>query len=417
MKSAPDSAQPPNRSGGSAGSTLADARTPPGISQVKRSPLRMLAAACILAAGFLAVAGAYVATLSDQTATERDYIEYWAAGQQVVHGRNPYDIAGVLQVERAVGYKSDQPIITPSPPIILFLALPLGFLSPKAGLILWMIAILACLAASVFLIWGMHGYPDNPFHLFGFLFPPAIASLMAGQLGVFLLLGVVLFLLFHRSHPFVAGAALLPCVLKPHLFLPFACALLLWIVGRRMYSILAGFVAALAASCALTFCFGRDIWEQYFAFTHHVRLLPLFVPTVSVALRFLVARHHVWVQLVPEAMACVWAVWFYWTRRDRWDWLQQGMLALLVSVLCTPYSWFSDEAVLLPAVLAGVYRATETRRSLIPLYVVVGLALVEVTAQAQLTTPDYLWTPAAWFAWYLYATRSPRSEPQKARAA
>jgi hypothetical protein len=377
----------------------------------------MLAAGCILAAGFLCVIGVYMAGLSNRNATERDYIQYWAAGQQVVHRANPYDLAGVLEAERAVGYAPHQPIITPSPPIILFLCFPLGFVSAKTGLILWMIAILICLSASIFILWAINGYPDHPVHLFGYLFPPAVACLMAGQLGVFLLLGVVLFLRFQRVRPLLAGAALLPCVLKPHLFLPFACALLLWIVGRGMYRILVGFAAALIVSCALTLCFGRQIWAQYLVLAHKARILPLFVPTLSVALRFLVARNHIWVQFVPEAAACVWALWFYRTRRAHWDWMHHGLLVLLVSVMCTPYGWFTDEAILLPPILAGVYRAIGAGRSLIPLYVIVGVALIEVFAPAQLTSPYYLWTTPAWLGWYLYATRNSPEERQPAEAA
>lgn len=386
-------------------------------TSAKKSPLRRLAALGIVAAGFLCVIGVYTASLTDKTATERDYVEYWAAAQQVVHHANPYDIAGVLQVERAVGYASDRPIITPSPPIILLIAFPLGFVSVKSGLILWMIAILLCLTASIFLLWAMNGYPDNPFHVLGYLFPPAVACLMAGQLGVFLLLGIVLFLRFHRAHSFLAGAALVPCVLKPHLFLPFACVLLLWIIGRRAWNIFAGFAAALIACCALTLLFGRNIWQQYLDLAHNATLLPLFVPTLSVALRFLVARTHPWVQFLPEVAACVWALWFYSTRRARWDWMHHGLLVLLVCMLCTPYGWFTDEAVLLPAVLAGVYSALDAKRSLIPLYLIVAAALIEVLAPAQLTSPAYLWTTSAWLAWYLYATRPPRLGQQTAAAA
>ena len=50
--------------------------------------------------------------------------------------------------------------------------------------------------------------------------------LQAGQISIVFLFGVVLFLLFYESRPWLAGAALVPCALKPHLFLPFAIVLL-----------------------------------------------------------------------------------------------------------------------------------------------------------------------------------------------
>jgi hypothetical protein len=84
--------------------------------------------------------------------------------------------------------------------------------------------------------------------------------------------------------------------------------------------------------------------------------------------------------------------------------MDQGMLLLLVSALCSPFGWITDEAILLPAVLVGLYRAVESRRSLLPLLLIAGTALIEVMAGTQITTPYYLWTTPAWLIWYLYAT-------------
>jgi hypothetical protein len=84
--------------------------------------------------------------------------------------------------------------------------------------------------------------------------------------------------------------------------------------------------------------------------------------------------------------------------------MDQGLLLLLVSVLCAPYAWFSDEAVLLPAVLAGIYRADDSGRSLLPFGFIAGVALIEVFAEIPMTSLFYLWTVPAWLAWYLYAT-------------
>jgi hypothetical protein len=78
--------------------------------------------------------------------------------------------------------------------------------------------------------------------------------------------------------------------------------------------------------------------------------------------------------------------------------MDQGMLVLLVSALCTPYAWFTDEAMLLPAVLAGIYRAEASRRSLLPFGLFAGAAIVEVSALVPITSWYYLWTVPAWIA-------------------
>jgi|WetSurMetagenome_2_1015567.scaffolds.fasta_scaffold154080_1 hypothetical protein len=371
---------------------------------MKKNPWRILAAAAIVAAGFAFVLCLFIAQLSDKNAAGRDFIEYWASAQLLVHGANPYDPAAILRIERTVGLDRDEPKVTPSPPLILLLALPLGFVSAKTGLILWLLALLACLMASILLLWHLNGCPPSGYHWIGIAFAPALASMMAGQISIFLLLALVLFLYWNRSRPWLTGAVLLPCALKPHLFLPFAMALLLWVISRKAYRILAGFAAALAVSYALTLYLDHNVWAEYVQLSHSMRVLSVFIPTLSESFRFLVNRDTVWLQFVPAAVACVWAIWYFWTRRDRWNWMDQGMLVLLVSVVCAPYAFFYDEAVLLPAVLVSVYRADSLRHSLLPFALIAGAALFEVMAAIQLTSSFYLWTAPAWLAWYLYAT-------------
>ena len=184
---------------------------------MRQIPQRAIAAAAIVAAGFCLVASIYIIGLSDKNAAQRDYIEYWAAGKQLIRGADPYDPVAILHIERAVGLEGYQPKVNFSPPVTLFVALPLGLVSAKIGLVLWLLFILACLSISIWILWILHGRPDSRLHLLGYMFAPVPACLMAGQLGIFFLLGLVLFLLLHRSRPFLAGVALLPCAVKPHL--------------------------------------------------------------------------------------------------------------------------------------------------------------------------------------------------------
>jgi hypothetical protein len=372
---------------------------------MKKSPLRMLAAVCITAAGLGFVAAVFSIGLSDKNAAERDFISYWAAGQQLIHGANPYDLDAVQGLERAVGRKDSQLVLTMrNPPTAFFLAWPLGLVSPKTGLIVWLFVLLACLVLSCRLLWLLNGRPASIYHLLCFLYAPVLSCMMAGQFGIFLLLGVVLFLYFQRARPFFAGAALLLCALKPHLFLPFGVVLILWTVSRRSYRILAGFSAALLASCALSYYLDPHAWSEYNQMMHAGGALGEKVPALSVYFRFLVDPNAVWLQFVPLGGACVWAIWYFWTRREQWNWLDHGLVVLLVGGVCTPFGWFTDESMLLPAVLAGLYRADGARRSIWPLAVVAGIALIEVIALVPLTSKYFLWTTPAWLAWYLYAT-------------
>jgi hypothetical protein len=365
-------------------------------------PWRVLAAACILALG----AAIFIFAVSNDSAGQKDFIEYWASGQQLAHGANPYGHTEIFALERSANFDGDHPLITFSPPVVLVLALPLGFVSAKTGVIAWLLAILVALVLSVRMIWEIHGRQENRLHLLCYCFAPVLACLMAGQLGIFLLFGIVFFLRFYESWPFCAGVLLLPCALKPHLFVPVAVVLLLWSVLERRYRVLVGLAAAVVAGCAVVTYFDAAVWSQYRAMLQVEHPLDLFIPTLSMMLRLSIDKHAGWIQFVPEACASVWAGWYFLSRRKSWNWNEQGLLLLLVSAICTPYAFLSDEAMLLPAVVGAVYFAQDRGRSLIPFGVVAGAALIEVFASVKMTSPFYLWTVPAWLGWYLYATRS-----------
>ena len=374
---------------------------------MRHSSIRIISAAFIVIVGHCLVVGILTFGVSNKSVARRDFISYWAAGHQLLNGSNPYDIEAVQNLERDTGGEDNQPLLVMrNPPDAFFLVLPLSLLSPKTGLILWLLALLSCLSVSIWLLWLLSGRPDNRFHLMAYAFAPALACLMAGQVGIFLLLGVVLFFYFHQSKPYIAGAALLLCAIKPHLFLPFSIVLLLWILSRKDYRILVGFSASLLGSIALSLYLDTHAWTQYSEMMHVGGALNEPVPVLSIAFRFLINRDAVWLQFLPEVFACSWAIWFFLTRRKHWSWMDQGLLLLLVSTMCTPFGWFTDESMLLPAVLTGLYRAAESRRSLIPLALICGVALAEVLVPVQITSPFYLWTTPAWLAWYLYATRN-----------
>ena len=82
-------------------------------------------------------------------------------------------------------------------------------------------------------------------------FAPALACLLAGQISLFALLGLVLFLRLHKTRPLLSGVSLWLCALRPHLFLPFCVVLILWIIATRSYKILLGALAALAMQCSV----------------------------------------------------------------------------------------------------------------------------------------------------------------------
>jgi hypothetical protein len=365
----------------------------------------MLAAVLITVAGVSVVLAVYAATLSNQDAAERDFIAYWAAGQLLAHGQNPYDFEEVRRLELGDGRDPAEPLLMMrNPPVALPLVLPLGFAGPKTMLIAWFFVLMGALLLAVWLVWRLNGKPDNLYHLLALVYAPALACLMAGQFGILMLLGMALFLTLHRSRPFLAGVALLFCSLKPHYFVPFFLVFLLWSLASKSFRAVAGLVTAVAASSALVYALDSHAWLQYLQMMHAGGALNEVIPDLSAELRLLVDPRAVWIEFVPEAAACIWAGWYFWSHRARWSWTEHGLLVLLVGALCAPYGWFFDESVLYPAVLAGVYRANEAHRPIWPLAMIVGAALLELLLDVKVVSHFYLWTTPAWLGWYLYAT-------------
>jgi hypothetical protein len=365
--------------------------------------VRTIAAALTLGIGALIL----TVGMSSNTAANRDFICYWAAGKLLIHHGNPYDGPAILATQQAAGFTDGRPFFMRNPPIAFFITIPIAFFSERVAAILWSLAIMASMMTSIGLIWEMHGRPRDRLHLVGYLFPPAFACLLAGQIGMFLLLGVVLFLYWRDKHPFAAGAAILLCALKPHLFLPFAAVLIVWIFVTRSFRVLAGLATAVAAALAIGFLLDPHGWAHYAEMIRSSELQDEFIPTLSLMFRLLVHRSWIWLQFLPAFLATAWAVAYYWKKRHAWDWMKDGMLVLCLSVLVAPYAWFLDEAVLIPAILVSLYQASAVGRSLLPFACIAVLALVEVVAGVQVNSGLYLWTAPAWFAWFLYAMKSP----------
>jgi Glycosyltransferase family 87 len=340
----------------------------------------------------------------------RDFVAYYATGRQLVHHADPYDSEAIRRIEDQAGLPVKGVLLMRNPPWGLPLAYPLGFFNVRIAFVIWSLLMLGCLLVPLYLIRQMHGSPPNQIHWLAFSFTPALMCVNMGQTSLFALLGLTLFLRFHRTHPFGAGAALWLCALKPHLFVPFVAALLAWIVFTRAYKVVAGAVLAMAVSVLLVHWLDPSAFPRYYALMRSPAVVQEFVPCLSDVLRFSIHRSWVWLQYLPCLIASVWAIIYYWRRRNHWDWLENGSLLMLVSIFAAPYSYVYDQGVVIPAVVHGAY-TTRARWTLIVLVGALALIGVEAT-MVRIISCWYLWTAPFWLAWYLMARTVPA--PQKA---
>ncbi|MGD0797355.1 MAG: glycosyltransferase family 87 protein [Acidobacteriaceae bacterium] len=362
---------------------------------------------CTLALGAFVI-GLCVLLITGNNAGGRDVVSFWVAGRQIVHHADPYDGEAVRAMERSVGFKDTaQTLIMRNPPSALLLVVPLGLVGLRVGTLVWSLLLIASLIGSVHTLWAMHGRPPNKLHYLGYTFAPALTCILGGQTALFALVGLVLFLRLHRTRPLIAGLTLWLCALKPHLFLPFAAALLLWVVATRSYRLLSATLLALLASSLIAWRLDPQVWTQYGQMMRTSGIQNEFIPCLGIALRFAIDRNAMWLQYLLAVAGCVWAVVFYWRRRAAWDWMQDGAPLMLVSILVSPYGWLTDQTLVIPALLVGIYRAS-SREELGVLALASAAIEIAQIARPGMHSAFYLWTTPFWLAWYLYVTMKAR---------
>ena len=348
--------------------------------------------------------------------SKRDSIAYWAAGQLLLQHLNPYDASSVLELERGQGYKESKPLVLRTPPWSLFMVLPLGVLDAFWAWVLWMSVCFVALVVAMRLCWRIYGNSPSPqtvFWLVGYSFAPVPACLVAGQMGILLLLGLVLFLWLEADRPFLSGAALLLPFAKPHLLSLFWLALIFWIVTQKRRAIVGGLIAAFLATTVVSLAFDPAIFQDYREMLYQASIGHEFIPALSGVVRLIFFRRMFWVQFIPMALGLVWCVWFCLVNRSNWDWRDHGLAVMVVSVLTTPYDWLTDEVVLLPAVLqAAMWICSAKQRIGLPTRLVImifaclnGLLLLILAAKVPFATGIYFWSSLVWFLWYVYARR------------
>lgn len=386
-----------------------------------REVLDLAGVAMALCAGFaLALGALYLAIQlagypggSRSLAGTRDFVSYWATGHQLALHGDPYDRDAIAAIEHREGLQTTTVLVMRNPPWALPFAYPLGFLNLRAAAIVWSALQLASLFLSVRFVRQLYGNPPDRFHWLALSFMPALLCFLMGQTTLFALLGLSLFLRWHCTRPFLAGASLWLCALKPHLFLPFAAALVAWMVLSRAWTLLAGAAASLALSSGLATLIYPHAWLDYVELMRSPAVEGDFIPCLTWALRQWIDPRAAWLQYLPAALCCLWALAYYWRHRAAWDWKNNGSLLILLSLITAPYGWIYDQCVAIPALLHGSY-TTRSR------FLVLALALMILAADAEIcavkvTSLLFLWTAPAWLAWYLIA-RSTADQSKIVRA-
>ena len=223
----------------------------------------------------------------------QDYVEYWAAGQLLARGDNPYDEDAIKALETAAG-REEEPILMWNPPWVLPFVVPLGWLEARTGHLFWLGVQLLALLASASLLARAYGIePDRRLVMVALLFTfvPALVALVIGQISPLMLLGVAGFLfLVQQRRDLLAGMAASLIGIKPHLALLFWIALVVWTLRTRRWGVIAGGVFMGLVLTGIAMAFRPSILGEYWQTLHASPPSQYSSPTLGMVLRLLIIR-------------------------------------------------------------------------------------------------------------------------------
>lgn len=282
----------------------------------------------------------------------QDLAQYWAGAHLVTS--NPYSQELVTSFERSHAVTTEgTPMVMRNPPQALLLVLPLRFLNYRLAFGLWDLLSIILVAACARAAYGLASNRSSLSPaLLSLLFGPTAALLMLGQIVIFVLLGVTLFLVFvERRKDWLAGAALFLVIPKPHLLLLFIAAVVLWAVHKRRWQVLLSAVITTAIASAVVLLLDPHVYAQYLAFAREFSRETSPYPNLGGLLYTMTGQHVL--AYVPTLAAIAWLA-VYWTRnRQAWDWKTHGMTVLMVSIAFSYYSFAFDQIVMLPALMVA----------------------------------------------------------------
>jgi Glycosyltransferase family 87 len=319
----------------------------------------------------------YTSSVDSTVPGTEDFIEYWSAYKAISNGLNPYDPAIMLAIQQPVN-GATAPMMMWNPPWALTLIAPVLQFNFLTSARLWaLISLMLCILVISLSLQSVRTNNEYtkwqsyfPPFLLGALWAPVLATLIHGQLSLFLAMGLLFWnigQLKDRKILIIFGMIIFS--FKPHLFHTLAIFTLWKLIVRRDIRLLAGLIFTFAVLLLVTYGMFPTAISHYFdSITHpqYSNLVPNLYQWVGPTLGGLIRIGDVSVLgirsqnlaiILPLCTDIAALIFFKMKQTTKLDPVSICMLSML-SVFTSPFGWFFDYAALLPIHVLLVFRAT-----------------------------------------------------------
>ena len=310
-----------------------------------------------------------------------DFAFYWSSAHQFATGQNPY-VPGI----------PGQRLVMFGPPWTLAVTGWMGLFSLQNAGFLWMVAAVLLVWVSAFWLWELYGEGHDGLWavVLTFATTGVATALIMCQITPLILFALAGFLRYEEKRPWLAGSLLFLATLKPHTVFLVWPALVLCALFQKRWKPLAGFALTFAAANLFVWAVRPNIFREWLAMGQGHQLAFFQTDTLSAVLWR--AMRYRGMQYFPAVVALIWFLWRWFTTKH-WRWKEQMPALILASLLATPYSWFADHAIMLPAVFYAAARVWETKRK-------GPLAAAYFAISFPILILGFGFHQEFWFAWY-----------------
>jgi hypothetical protein len=341
-----------------------------------------------------------------------DFGHFWASGRQFLNSTNPYDAEQLVILQEqagGIGFDTRIPSLTLTPPWSLLIFAPFSILNYQFARLAWLYVNIAIIIFATQQLWILYHGSKNRMWLALlaiFTFAPTISVLMKGQVTIWLLIGLVGFLLFTEGklNEWIGCASLLLLAIKPQLFYLFWPAIGLWLIQTRQWGILLKSVVIITGVFLVLLIPNPLLFSQYIYAMKTYPASEWATPTIGAYLRlFAFGINNFWVQYIPAIFTIFWLIVHYLKTFQTWNWRKEIPTLLFLSLLTSPYAWTYDQVLLLPAILIATNHLSRQFSGPIIFFwlVYITINLLDMLLHMRLDEFWFIWLAPAYLLWYI----------------